>query len=81
MTTQSNDEITLAEAKEQLGEWKNASLAVAKGQSYTIGDRTLSRVHSSEIRKMLNYWSDIVVRLKDKAAGNHRKGFSLAKFT
>ena len=35
--------ITLAQAEAQLALWLTASEKVAKGQSYTIGDRSLTR--------------------------------------
>lgn len=42
--------------------WLEAELKVSQGQSYTIGSRTLTRVHISEIRKTLDYWKNIVLQ-------------------
>ncbi|ARD49631.1 hypothetical protein SporoP33_04580 [Sporosarcina sp. P33] len=47
-------------AREHFDAWLQAELQVSQGQSYTIGSRTLTRVHISEIRKMLDYWRNKV---------------------
>lgn len=72
--------ITLAQATAQVAAWEAASLAVAKGQSYTIGDRTLTRVHASEIRSMINYWSRQEATQQRLANGQQSTGVSLANF-
>lgn len=46
----------LATAKAQLDAWTAASLALASGQSYAIGDRQLSRANADEVLRMVNYW-------------------------
>lgn len=43
---------TEEQCKEHLNAWLAADLAVSKGQSYTIGNRVLTRVNSSEINKI-----------------------------
>lgn len=43
-------------ARKHFNAWLDAELKVSQGQSYTIGSRTLTRVHISEIRKTLDYW-------------------------
>jgi len=48
--------VTLADAQLQLDTWLAASLAVAQGRSYTIGDVSLTRENSAEIRKNIDYW-------------------------
>lgn len=68
--------ITLADAQEQLATWMAANLAVAKGQAYTIGDRTLTRVHSSEILKQINYWSAMEAQLSRQ--GNSEPSVSIS---
>jgi len=72
--------ITLAQASAQVVAWEAASLAVAKGQSYTIGDRTLTRAHASEVRNMIQYWTRTEAQLQRVANGQQRTGVSLANF-
>lgn len=48
--------ISLAQAQAQLDAWLAASIAVARNQSYTIGDRTLTRANAKEIQSMITYW-------------------------
>lgn len=36
--------------------WSDAEDAVATGQSYSIGSRSLQRVNISEIRQQIKYW-------------------------
>jgi hypothetical protein len=55
--------ITLAQAEAQLTTWLAASTAVASGQSYTIGDRSLTRANTGEILKMIDYWEAKVLNL------------------
>ena len=55
--------ITLAQAETNLTAWLAASEAVAASQSYTIGDRTLTRANAAWIEKMLTYWNSQVQRL------------------
>lgn len=50
--------ILLADATANLALYIEASKKVALGQSYTIGDRTLTRVDASEIRQMINFWQN-----------------------
>lgn len=73
--------VTLAQATAQVTAWTSASLAVAKGQSYTIGDRTLTRVHASEIRSMINYWSEQEATLQRIANGQTSISHATAKFS
>lgn len=61
--------LTSTEAQAQLDEWSAASLAVAKNQSYAIGDRTLTRVNAAWIENMISYWAGVVRRLKAEEAG------------
>ena len=66
--------ITLEIAKEHLDIWLEAEKAVALGQSYTIGSRSLTRANLSEIRKSIQYWKDIVTDLEntDTQRGRNR---------
>jgi hypothetical protein len=69
--------ISLADAEAQLSAWVAANLATAKGQSYSIGNRSLTRVDSSDILEQIDYWSGVVASLKRSAAGQSRNGFKL----
>ena len=64
--------ITLAMAEAQLSLWVAASTAVASGQSYSIKDRSLSRVDAAEIRQQLDYWDGWVRRLTPRSRGRTR---------
>ncbi len=59
--------ITLAQAEAQLALWLAASAAVASGQSYSIKDRSLSRVDASEIRQQIEYWDQWVRQLTPRS--------------
>lgn len=55
-------EITLAQAQAKLTEWMNADTVVATGQSYSIGERSLTRANSKEIRENIKFWKNEVRR-------------------
>lgn len=55
--------ITLAQAEAQLTTWLAASTAVASGQAYTMGERSLTRANASEIRKAIEFWDGKVQEL------------------
>lgn len=48
--------ITLAQAEAKLAEWLAADTAVASGQSYSIGGRSLSRANAAEIAANIDRW-------------------------
>ena len=48
--------ITLAQAETQLAAWLAADTAVASGQSYSIGGRSLTRANAKEIRENIAFW-------------------------
>lgn len=56
--------ITLAEAAEKLTEWMSADTAVATGQSYSIGGRSLTRANAKEIRDNIQFWNNMVKSLE-----------------
>ncbi len=58
---------TLKEAKASLTMWLEAEAAVASGQSYAIGSRSLTRANLSEIAKRIDFWRNEVASLE---AGN-----------
>lgn len=49
-------------AKERLNLWLDANEAVATGQSYTIGSRSLTRANLNDIQKQIEYWGTIVTK-------------------
>ena len=55
--------ITLAQANTQLTSWLAADTAVATGQSYSIGGRSLTRANAKEIRDNITFWDKHVKRL------------------
>lgn len=54
---------TLEEAKENLKTWLEAERAIATGQSYTIGTRSLTRASLSEVTGRVRFWRGEVARL------------------
>lgn len=48
--------ITLAIAQAKLTEYLTAESKILEGQSYSIGDRALTRADLEEIRKGIKYW-------------------------
>ncbi len=48
--------ISLATAQAQLTLWIEADTAVASGQSYTIGSRSLTRASAAEITEKIKFW-------------------------
>lgn len=72
--------ITLAQAEAQLATWMAANEAVARNQSYEIGDRKLTRADASEILKQVEFWDRKVQSLAATAgagAGRVRQGVPL----
>lgn len=64
--------ITLEEAQEHLKIWLDAEKAVATGQSYKIGTRSLTRANLSDIADRIKYWRNEVARLESGASGGSR---------
>lgn len=54
----------LEEAKQNLKIWLEAERAVATGQSYTIGTRSLTRASLREIAERIRYWRGEVARIE-----------------
>lgn len=61
--------ISLVQAQAHLDAWMAADLAVATGQSYTIGSRTLHRANSREIRENIDKWQRLVLQLQTGSGG------------
>jgi len=55
--------LTQAQAETNLTAWIAASEAVALNQSYTIGDRTLTRANAQHIMSMIKFWDGEAQRL------------------
>lgn len=66
--------LDLATAQAHLDQWIAADLAVANGQSYTIGGRSLTRANAAEIRKNIDYWNRWVQRLSNGSGMTVRLG-------
>lgn len=58
--------ITLETANNMLQAWLNAEMAIATGQSYSMGSRSLTRANLSEVRKSVEYWESKVNTLSGK---------------
>jgi len=61
--------ITLAQAQAKLALWLAAEDAVAGGQSYSIGGRSLSRVDVAKIAERITHWNREVDRLTAGRSG------------
>ena len=60
---------TLAEARQHLGAWLEADAAVATGQSYSIGTRSLTRADAACIAERIAFWRRIVEQLESGRSG------------
>ena len=70
--------ITLAQSEAKLAEWMAADTAVASGQAYTIGGRSLSRANAKEIRENIDYWEAKTQKL---SAGGRTGGIQIKGVT
>lgn len=61
--------ITLAQAQQQLQAWIEASLAIASGQAYSIGGRSLTRANLPEVNKSIDKWDAKVKELSRGSGG------------
>lgn len=73
--------MTATIAQTHLDAWLAADLAVAKGQSYSIQGRSLSRVDAETIKAQIAYWQGVINSLNAEAAGNKSPGVSIAKWS
>ncbi len=55
--------MTETQAQELLDLWIAADKAVATGQSYTIGGRSLTRANAEEITNKIKFYSGLVAEL------------------
>ena len=61
--------ITLTDAQALLGLWIAADKAVATGQSYSIGGRSLTRANASEITEKINYYNSLIAQISSGGSG------------
>ncbi len=61
--------ITMEEAQQSLRLWLDAERAVARGQSYRIGSRSLTRANLADIRESIQFWRKEIARLESKQVG------------
>lgn len=66
--------ITLEQAQTQLDLWVAADSAVATGQSYSIGTRTLTRANAAEITDKIKFWDSKVQALSRGNGGLRMRG-------
>ena len=61
--------ISIEEAHSTLRMWLDAERAVATGQSYKIGTRSLTRANLADIRESIQFWRREIARLEAKHSG------------
>ena len=61
--------ISIDEARTTLQMWLDAERAVATGQSYKIGTRSLTRANLADIRESIQVWRREIDRLEAKHTG------------
>ena len=61
--------ITLETAQRMLDVWVAAEESVSHGQSYQIGNRSLTKADLTQIGKRIEYWSNKVTELSQQRAG------------
>lgn len=61
--------IILDEARANLKMWLDAERAVASGQSYKIGTRSLTRASLSDIAARIKYWRNEIDKLENGRRG------------
>ena len=64
--------VSLAEAQEQLRLWMEARSALAGGQSYSLGGRTLTRQDSDTVEANIQRWHNTVLALEAAQKGQGR---------
>lgn len=69
-----------SDAQTRLQLWLDAEEAVSKGQSYAIGDRSLTRANLSEIVERIGYWQRQVEGFRAKALGASSPGMRVVKW-
>lgn len=72
--------VQIGYAREQLRKWVEARDALAAGQSYSIGGRTLTRSDASTVEGNITRWHRSVLALEARANGGVRPLGSQALF-
>ncbi len=70
--------ISLEVAQQQLNNWIECSTAIAKNQSYKIGDRTFTRANLDEVNSALLLWEKKVELIKLRGS-SLRRGISIRR--
>ena len=65
--------IVLGVAEDQLNAWLEASIALTKSKTYTIGGRSLTRADTEHVLKMIEFWDYKVKELTKKTSINVRQ--------
>lgn len=65
--------ITEADAQAQLAAWLAASIAVSKSQSYSIGNRSLTRADLKDIQEQIKFWNKYLLNLSRSGGLNIRR--------
>ena len=73
--------MTVATAQTHLDAWLAADLAIAKGASYTIQGRSLTRQDGEIVKERISYWEGVVQSLNAQAAGNTSPGIRIATWS
>lgn len=60
-------------ARERLNAYYEAELKVLAGQSYRMGNRTMTRANLSEIRQAIESLENLVAELESQAVGRGRR--------
>lgn len=66
--------IPLETAQRMLDVWVAAEESVSHGQSYQIGNRSLTKADLTQIGKRIEYWSNKVTELSRQRNGRNRMG-------
>lgn len=61
--------ISLSTAQAQLDLWIAADTAIAKSQSYSIGDKSLTRANAKEVTDKIKFYNNLVARLSSGNGG------------
>lgn len=60
---------TVEEAREYLQLWLDAEKAVATGQSYKIGSRSLTRANLTDIAERIKFWRNELAKAQSGRVG------------
>jgi len=69
-----------ADAQTRLQLWLDCEEAISGGQSYSIGDRSLTRANLSEVTERIGYYQRLVESFRAAALGAGSPGIRVAKW-